>query len=330
MSRPDLGSYVGVSYAQLARLDAVPCDIFVSAGARKTLYASTGIDPAILRGKAAAGVPLYVREGDQDALRRTLPMSLSRTFADKSLTPADRSRQAYEMTAAVVAGTLKMHGRFDRDEASLVGETVDTLTKVLAQDDEQLWGMVASMQRNLSVHHHAINSALYALALGKASGVSDEARLGDIGRGALLMDIGLTTIPVETLNKAEGLKDYERDAIRRHPDNGAKIVSRASITGETPSYARTIREHHERLDGSGFPRGLKGGEIGDDSRIVAIVDAFGMLTSERPGISAKSAFEALQDMRFNQRGQFDDGYLAPFVKLLGGWEVMKYRGSGAA
>ncbi len=320
--RPETPGYVPVPWSFLARLDEVPCDIFLRAGRRVVLYATTGTDPDSLRDRAARGVDLVVRQGDSYLLRRMLTVSLDRTLTDLGTPPPQRSKEAYEITASIVAQTFKM-GRdgFDGDEASLVQETVDLLTRVMASDDETLWSMVASMQRQMTTHTHAINSAIYGLALAKSARIVDLDQLRDIGRGAVLMDIGLTTLPARIVDRPSVLDAQEARALRGHPGIGYSIVTRA--LGEAPSYAHMILEHHERLDGSGYPAGRKGNQLALDSQLVAIVDNFDALTSVRGDAAAMSPYEALQHLRFAMPGQFNDDLLRIFIELLGGWPGLR-------
>lgn len=314
--------FTPVPWSYLARLDEVPCDIFVGAGHRRVLYATIGQDPVSLRAKAEAGVGLWVRNGDVYLLRRMLTVSLGRTLADTTINPRERSQEAYRITAGILVGTF-VNARVDTDEVSLVTRTVDLLTNVLSSDDETLWSMVAAMQRNATTHNHAINTAVYALALGKALDITDVDRLRDIGRGAILMDLGLTTIPRRILEQPpEELDPLEQRAIRMHPQAGFAIVSRA--TGELPSYAHIILEHHERLDGSGFPAGRRVGQISPDSQLVSIAEAFDALSN-----AGTASFDALREMRFEHPGHFNPDMLASFIGLLGGWRSVRPEVAGS-
>ncbi len=84
-----------------------------------------------------------------------------------------------------------------------------------------------------------------------------------------------------------------------------------------------ILEHHERLDGSGYPAGRKGNQLALDSQLVAIVDNFDALTSVRGDAAAMSPYEAPQHLRFAMPGQFNDDLLRIFIELLGGWPGLR-------
>ncbi len=316
--------YAPVLWSYLARLDEVPCDVFVPGRRWPVLYASTGASPEALREKARQGVQLLVREADTYLLRRMLTVSLQRTLADHNLRPVDRSREAYAIAASIVTPTFRGASRFDEDEARLVQRTMDLLTNVLMQEDDSLWGMVASMQRNQVTHNHAIHTAIFALSLAKQVAIDDLDQLRDVGRGALLADLGLTTIPSRFLSDGEPQDPQAARALRRHPAVGYAIVTQA--LGETPSYAHVILEHHERIDGSGYPAGRKASQLPLDAQIAGIADEFDTLTSDHLGGTPLSTFEACRQMRFARPGRFDSGLLVSFIEMLGGWDQIRAGG----
>lgn len=313
--------FIPVIWTYLARLDEIPCDVFVRTGRRAVLYATTGASPHALREKARRGVALLVREADGYLLRRMLTVSLERTLADRRLTPMDRSRQAYAIAASIVAPTFRPATEFSGDEARLAQDTIDMLTNVLVTEDDTLWSMVASMQRSQVTHSHAINTAIFALALAKRMGISDIDQLRDVGRGALLSDIGLTTLPARVVENPDELDPLAARALRQHPAVGYAIVTRA--VGETPSYAHVVLEHHERVDGSGYPAGRKSNQIALDAQIAGVADTYDSLVTSRREHVGLSPYEACKQMRFSRPGQFADDLLRAFIETLGGWSSIR-------
>jgi len=110
---------------------------------------------------------------------------------------------------------------------------------------------------------------------------------------ALYHDIGKINVPDEILLKPGALTDEEFEYIKKHPTDGRKLVEKTYLR----DIGKIIEQHHERLDGSGYPYGLKGDEICLEARIVAVVDSFDAMISDRPyrkGMSPKSAIEELK------------------------------------
>jgi HD-GYP domain-containing protein (c-di-GMP phosphodiesterase class II) len=130
---------------------------------------------------------------------------------------------------------------------------------------------------------------------------------------ALLHDIGKIGVSEEVLNKRGKLTAKEREAIRVHPQVGATIISHAiQLAPCIPG----ILCHHERYDGNGYPKGLKGEEIPLEARILAIADAFAAMTSDRPYSRALSEEEAREEIRRGAGKQFDPHLVEVFLSVL--------------
>jgi putative nucleotidyltransferase with HDIG domain len=129
-------------------------------------------------------------------------------------------------------------------------------------------------------------ASLAALHLGV-----DEPTLTDIRRAGLLHDIGNLAVPNTILDKTTPLTADERAVVARHPQRALEILSRVPLFGNVAKLAAC---HHERLDGSGYPRGLRGEQLTLGARILAAADIFEALTSARPQREAMSAAEALE------------------------------------
>jgi putative nucleotidyltransferase with HDIG domain len=208
----------------------------------------------------------------------------------------------------------------DHDGLVLTQAAIDGITNRLLEDEDLVWAMVATMQKHLALHTHAINSAVYGIVLAKFTRFGSVAEIRDVARGALLHDIGKNRVPKAVLEKPGPLDAVEWQIMRSHAKAGHDMVIRA--LGYAPSYAHIISEHHERCDGTGYPAARASSQIALDSQLVAIVDAFDALTSRRTYKPALTSFDALHLMRVAMRGQFNDELLREFIKLLGGWHAM--------
>jgi diguanylate cyclase (GGDEF)-like protein/putative nucleotidyltransferase with HDIG domain len=132
-------------------------------------------------------------------------------------------------------------------------------------------------------------------------------------------DIGKIGIDEAILNKPSQLTDSEREEMQRHPEIGYRILSSVS---EFSEIAVCILEHHERWDGTGYPRGLKGNEICLEARILAIADAYDAMTSNRTYHPALNAQEALAEIHACEGTQFDPKIVRLFtVGILGETKV---------
>lgn len=305
----------------LASLEQVPCDVFLGSPGRYVLYAAAGSDARDVVAHAAAGAELAIRNEDRDVLRRGLARSVSRILGDETRPPVERSRRAYATVGYIMSPIFKPHGRVARDDLEDATVAIDAIVAMLTGMDSLVWSMVATMSKHLTTHTHAINTAVYAVLLGEAMKEFRGDAIRDIGRGALLHDIGKNRIPLEILDKPGPLDEEEWRRMREHPTVGHRMV--VGALGVEPSYAHIISEHHERADGSGYPSGARGRAIPRDSRLVAIVDAYDALTSARAYKPAGSSYNALWTMRFGMRGQFDVQILEALAGLLGGWKALR-------
>ncbi|MCF8001965.1 MAG: diguanylate cyclase [Halanaerobiales bacterium] len=130
---------------------------------------------------------------------------------------------------------------------------------------------------------------------------------------ATLHDIGKTTISEELLNKADNLTKKEWEIMKEHPETGYKI---ASSSNEFVLVAEEILSHHEHWDGGGYPRGLKGEEIPYLARIISIIDAYDVMTNERPYSQAISKDEALAEIGRCAGSQFDPELVEVFMEMI--------------
>ena len=165
---------------------------------------------------------------------------------------------------------------------------------------------------SLTEHAHGLFTSAYSVAVGRRMGVVDQAQTFALGLGALLHDIGKTKIDPKILQKASELDDQEWLLMRQHPEIGEQILYHRQIV---PALSRRIvLEHHERANGRGYPRGVR--NIHTFSKIVAVVDCFNALTSNRPWAKAMSPFDALKFMINKMRSEFDPDVMSEFIAML--------------
>ena len=159
---------------------------------------------------------------------------------------------------------------------------------------------------------HVERVQYYAAALAQRIDLPDQDRQA-VEIAALLHDIGKLAVPEHILSKPGPLTPDERKKMQMHAQLGAEIVS--AVPFPCP-VAPLVRSHHERWDGSGYPSGLRGEQIPLGARILAVVDSFDALTSDRPYRSAVSPDEAIAVLRREAGKAFDPAIVAQFTELL--------------
>lgn len=164
-----------------------------------------------------------------------------------------------------------------------------------------------------SVYAHSINVALVSRAIGKWLKMGHD-DLDDLTLAGLLHDIGKCNVPPEVLNKAGKLTDEEFDLIKKHPLDGRKMLKQCPDMDSR--YLNAALQHHERSDGSGYPRGLDDDEIDDFAAIVAIADVYDAMTATRAYRSAMSPFEVIAAFERDGLSKYRTGYILTFLKKM--------------
>src|SRR6267378_660144 len=160
---------------------------------------------------------------------------------------------------------------------------------------------------------HSVRVANYSLGIARQLQLDQEV-IDLIALGAELHDIGKIGVSEAVLHKAGKLSDTEYRHIMEHPVIGARILE--PLMRDAPGALAIVRSHHERLDGKGFPDGLKGDQIPLEVRIVGVADSFDAMTSVRPYRPALSVQKALQELEDGKGSQFHppavEAFLAAF------------------
>jgi len=212
------------------------------------------------------------------------------------------------------AGLLAVAGRSSavvsrqRRQLMLRGQELkrshDSLLQVLA---------AALDLRDQATKGHSLRLARLALAMGAELDFSDE-ELSHLEQAAMLHDMTKLELPKAILNKAGPLTDDEWQKIQRHPELGYDMVRNAPFLRQA---GEIILCHHERYDGGGYPRGLKGEEIPLTARVFAVADAYGAMTSDRPYRKAVSHTTAVREIRGSAGTQFDPRVVDAFLEANG-------------
>lgn len=159
---------------------------------------------------------------------------------------------------------------------------------------------------------HSDRVAYYAVKIGQAFGLSKE-ETEILRLGGIFHDVGKIGTADDILFKTEGLDPNEYNEVKKHTLKGAHILSVVSMF---KSVVPLVKYHHERMDGKGYPEGLKGEEIPFLARILAVADAFDAMTSDRLYRSRMELTEAVEQLLDSAGTQFDKKIVEKFIKLL--------------
>ena len=192
-----------------------------------------------------------------------------------------------------------MYRRKLNQGASMRSKTIDLIIQTLYEKNEREM-------------HHSRRVSLYCEKLSEEVGL-DKNSIKDVKTAGLMHDIGKIGIDERILNKKTTLNKSEWNAVKKHSEIGYRILS--SIN-ELSRVAEHVLEHHERWDGKGYPKGLKGEEISIEARIVNIADTFDAMTGPRPYKEPLTEQEAIQELIDNKGTQFDPELVDIFIKKV--------------
>ncbi len=175
--------------------------------------------------------------------------------------------------------------------------------------------LFALVQKNELIDNHSRRVSLLSVVIGQAMRLRDD-ELKALQLGAFLHDIGKLGISQEVLEKPGPLNKLEFEHIKAHPTVGGNFVD---ALGYPKSVVEMIRYHHERIDGTGYPFGLKGEQIPLASRIIAVADVYEAMTAKRSYREALTVREAFEEL--NQSSKYDQSVVHIFQNILGGVDL---------
>ncbi len=298
--------YEPIHPAVLLRLNRTDIDWFLPGKRRRrtVLFRKAGYElgeQAFKRSMASRHEPVLIRNSDYVAVSRELLERLDTMPDDTSLPEVDRFAMLQTAAAAEVelAASLIAPDRFVKFSQELGGHFVNLLQSGELGPSE----IYQVARHDHFTFTHVTNVCCFALILADCLGVTNRAELDQIAVGALLHDVGKRHVPVELLRKSGPLTPQERELINQHPQRGYEdLVVRGDLTR---AQLLMIYQHHERLDGGGYPVGSVGEEIHPWARMLAVVDVFDALTGRRPYRRPATAEVALHYLQKNAGFHFD-------------------------
>lgn len=195
---------------------------------------------------------------------------------------------------------------------------VEDIAGSLARNRSALTSILRLKSKDEYTYVHSVAVSALMINLGREIGGFDGPTLRNMGVAGLLHDVGKMAMPEAVLGKPGDLTNEEYSIMKTHPERGHALLRRSR---DVPDMALDVcLHHHERVNGTGYPERLKGGQITLFSRMGAICDVYDALTSNRPYKVAWGANKALKTM-FSWRGHFDTDILTAFIRSVGIYPV---------
>lgn len=221
-------------------------------------------------------------------------------------------REQARLLVTTIHGDVSAGRPVDTEGAREV--VVDMMDSVSRHPDALVW-FTNLKNRDQYTALHSLNVCMLAITLASAAGL-DAASVEEMGVGALLHDVGKLKVPLEVLNKPGKLTDEEFALMKKHPEFGVEILRDSPDL--TPESIEIVLAHHERLNGTGYPRGLAANELSLYTQIVAIADVYDAMTSDRVYHKGRSPADVLGIMR-NADNVFNDELLRIFAERMGAY-----------
>ena len=321
-------SFFSVSYDLIVRDKVVPYDLFVNASSveKKQKFVRifpqgeelTADDLANLRKKY---FQLYVAEDQRKLYMRSLVDSDA---------VGDEEAVSFIKDSAI----KYLHNVFDPEKefsTEVLYETIEGCKDAVENmidvlDDYSIDGLRALIG-NLSGHDfytydHSINVSMYCITILRVlKPKASKAELVHVGLGGLLHDLGKIKIPTEILNKPAGLSDEEYNTIKTHPGLGIGLLQESEELSfddlDLRIIGRVVHEHHENVDGTGYPNKLEGKDIHLFARICAIADFFDAITTKRSYAKVLTISQALDVMEKSVNKKIDEKLFKLFAAHVG-------------
>jgi HD-GYP domain-containing protein (c-di-GMP phosphodiesterase class II) len=243
------------------------------------------------------------------------PRYLEMTPVEKELSVAKEVYSACEEGVQASLETMRLEGDWDPIP---VKNAVDSMTKSIERNPDAMMLLFKIKQKIGQEFNRAVDTSIHMITFGRFLQLPDE-QLQLLGLAGLFLDIGKVKLPDTILQKKSGLSAEEYEFVKTHVMHSVELVRAAP--GLPKGLEDIVVQHHERIDGSGYPRGLRGGQITLNGAIAGLVDSYSAITSTRPYAEQSSPSAALNQL-YKLRGKlFDATLVEQFIQCIGIYPV---------
>ena len=199
-------------------------------------------------------------------------------------------------------------------EMEIVREAINPLIQGVFRNQEAVAALLRLKESGEYRYHHGISMALWGAILGRHLGLHRD-ELEKLAVGCAMCDVGMTELPTELLDQPQKLSREQRDIVQAHPLMGAQMVAESKDVDF--EILAIIENHHERMDGSGYPRGMEGAAIPLLARIAGLVDTYDAMITTRPYAPARTSHEAAQELLDGKGTVFQEALVEQFIQAIG-------------
>jgi len=303
-------------YLDSIRVDSVlDFDLYIEVDRQLVLYRSADLSftdrtrQKLLENKVDH---LFVAFESKKKYQRYIEKNLDKILKDPSIKETKKAGILYETSTGLVKDVLSKPTLGDNIQRSkdLVANSVDFILK----GRDAFLNLMKITSFDYYTYTHSVNVCTFAVALAQQLGFKDEEFLHQLGIGALLHDVGKSRISDRIISKRGSLSPVEFEIMKKHPKWGVDLLQETDLIDSSSYYP--VLQHHERGDRRGYPAGLSLDEMHIYSKIVAVVDSFDAMTTERvyqPAIESYPAFRIMLSLK----GAYDEEILRACCELMG-------------
>lgn len=244
---------------------------------------------------------LYIPAHQHAIYRKALTRRLDRVYSDAGKSKQERARIIRGNCQKMIEDVLLLPGQ--QEPVETISEISRTFQEWVTRDEKQFGYLLDMSSHDFYTSTHMVNVGVGCGLLVRKLRPNDEAMFALAVQGGLLHDVGKRDIPPEILNKAGKLDPEEWETLRMHPSIGHAELS--AFPTMPAAVLEVARDHHERLDGKGYPNGVFADQIGFLARVCAVVDVFDAITATRPYRGPTHPRDALRMMTDGIGTQFD-------------------------
>lgn len=256
---------------------------------------------------------LFVRETDVETYHSFVERTVGKMLTSDTTPPQKKSEILYATTSAMVRST------FQRPDSSALITTNQKLmghqVALLASEPKMVRTMTTLFALDYSLYTHSVHVSVLGTGLLLETGHKNESQMREISMGFLLHDIGKSRVPAHILRKPGMLSVSEVKQVEKHPEYGVELMQHHEKI--EPVSIDIIHNHHEKMNGSGYPRRMPGQKISLVTRICSVVDIFDALTSHRPYKPAMTGFQAMSFIIERMSHELDPELLQILASMLG-------------
>jgi HD-GYP domain-containing protein (c-di-GMP phosphodiesterase class II) len=241
-----------------------------------------------------------------------LPSDFDNQINDKDTLPPKKANIIFKSTQDMIDRVFEQptHGTITQFKRG-----VSRIVNLIIDDEDTAAYLISLLAHDPVTYHHSVKVGILSILLCKSFfGNYRDHDMHKLGAGFFLHDIGKINIDTSILNKEDDLTSQELKILLKHPLEGYRILADANQLDEETKVI--VLQHHERTDGSGYPRGLKGSQIHMYAKICSIANVFDALTSYRPYRKKLSPYQALSLMKKEMLGHFQEDLFNQFVLLF--------------